>query len=62
MAFGETNHSAGESNCTKKAKIMGDKSPKSTQKKSNQKNAKASGIAQQKKQATADKSAAGKKR
>jgi hypothetical protein len=62
VAFGETNHPAGKSNCKKKANIMGDKSPKSTQKKSNQKNAKVSGIEQQKKQAAADKSAAGKKR
>jgi hypothetical protein len=41
---------------------MGDKSPKSNQKKSNQKNAKASGIDLQKKQAAAAKQTAGKNR
>jgi hypothetical protein len=45
-----------------KAKIMGDKSPKSNQKKSSQKQAKASGAEQQKKQAVAAKQTAGKNR
>jgi hypothetical protein len=46
----------------KKDKIMGDRSPKSNQKKTSQKQAKASSADQKKKQAVAAKSAAGKKR
>jgi hypothetical protein len=41
---------------------MGDKSPKSNQKKSSQKQAKASGVDQKKRQAIADKQSAGKKK
>ncbi|MGD0252376.1 MAG: hypothetical protein ABSC01_06725 [Verrucomicrobiota bacterium] len=41
---------------------MGDRSPKSNQKKSNQKQAKANSTDQMKKQAVADKQAAGKKK
>lgn len=46
----------------KKIKVMGDKSPKSNQKKSSQKQAKVSSADQKKKQAAADKSAASKKK
>jgi hypothetical protein len=46
----------------KKIKIMGDRSPKSNQKKSNQKQAKADSASQKKKAAEAAKSAAIKKR
>ena len=42
--------------------IMGDKSPKATQKKSGQKSSKASSTAAKKKAAVASKSAAGKKK
>ena len=41
---------------------MGDKSPKSNQKKSNQKQSKANSVDQKKKQAVADKQAATKKK
>ena len=60
--FGETNHAAGESIPLKKIKLMGDKSPKSNQKKSSQKQTKASNADQQKKQALAAKSAANNKK
>jgi hypothetical protein len=46
----------------KKIKIMGDRSPKSNQKKSSQKQARASRAEQEKKSAVAAKQAAGKKR
>jgi len=46
----------------KKANIMGDKSPKANQKKSSQKQAKASGADQQKQQAIAAQQTAGKKK
>lgn len=46
----------------KKIKIMGDRSPKSNQKKSNQKQAQANSASQKKKAAEAAKSAAIKKR
>ena len=49
-------------NSRKKNKVMGDKSPKSTQKKSTQKQSKASSADQKKKQALEAKSAAAKKR
>jgi hypothetical protein len=55
-------YSAGELNDRKQNKIMGDKSPKSTQKKSSQKQVKASTVAQAKKQAAAVKQAAPKKK
>jgi hypothetical protein len=45
-----------------KIKVMGDKSPKSNQKKSSQKQAKASSADQNKKSAVAAKQAAGKKK
>jgi hypothetical protein len=44
------------------SRIMGDRSPKSNQKKSSQKQAMALSADQKKKQAVADKQAAGKKR
>jgi hypothetical protein len=47
---------------TERNKIMGDKSPKSTSKKSSQKSAKASKASHKKSAAVAAKSAAGKKR
>jgi hypothetical protein len=46
----------------KKVKIMGDRSPKSNQKKSTQKQSKASSADQKKKQAVAAKQAAGNKK
>ena len=49
-------------NPQKKIKVMGDKSPKSNQKKSSQKQVKISSADQKKKQAAADKSAASKKK
>jgi len=45
-----------------KIKVMGDKSPKSTQKKSSQKQAKASSVAAKKKAAVLSKQASDKKR
>ena len=58
---GETNHAAGELNA-EPSNIMGDKSPKSNQKKSSQKQAIASSADQKKKAAAAAKSVAAKKR
>ena len=49
-------------NSLKEIKVMGDKSPKATQKKSGQKDAKASSANAKKSAAVAAKSAAGKKR
>ena len=49
-------------NSVKKVKHMGDKSPKANQKKSSQKQAKATRADQQKKQAVADKQSASTKR
>jgi hypothetical protein len=49
-------------NPKKKDRIMGDRSPKSNQKKSSQKQAKAGSADQRKKQAVAAKQAAGKKK
>jgi hypothetical protein len=49
-------------NPQKKIKIMGDRSPKSNQKKSSQKQAKSNSADQQKRQAIADKQSAGKKK
>jgi hypothetical protein len=51
-----------ESTCGKQLKHMGDKSPKSNQKKSSQKHAKTSSANQKKSQAVAAKQAAGKKK
>ena len=48
-------------NQQRKIKVMGDRSPKSTQKKSNQKQSKASNAAAEKKAALASKQSAGKK-
>ena len=62
VPFGETNHAAGESIPQKKNKIMGDKSPKSNQKKSTQKQSKVSSADLKKKQAVAAKSAASSKK
>lgn len=59
--FGETNMPQ-VNQPQKKIKIMGDKSPKSNQKKSSQKQVKASSTDQKKKQAVTDKQAAGKKK
>jgi hypothetical protein len=50
------------SQLVERKKIMGDKSPKSNQKKSSQKDAKASSANQKKNAAVAAKSAAGKKK
>ena len=61
VPFGETNHAAGES-IPQKNKIMGDKSPKSNQKKSTQKQSKVSSADLKKKQAVAAKSAASSKK
>jgi hypothetical protein len=55
-------HAAGESIGRRKKNIMGDRSPKSTQKKSSQKQARAISDAQKKKAAIASKQAAGKNR
>jgi hypothetical protein len=57
----------GETSCRRdihprKNKTMGDRSPKSNQKMSNQKQSKATVLAQNKKQAVTDKQAAGKKK
>ena len=62
LPFGETNHAAGDATPLKKIKLMGDKSPKSNQKKSTQKQTKASSADQQKKQAIAAKTAANTKK
>jgi hypothetical protein len=59
--FGETNMPQ-VNQPAEKIKVMGDKSPKSNQKKSSQKRAKASSADQKKKQAVADKQAAGQKK
>ena len=59
--FGETNHAAGESTRRRKINIMGDRSPKSNQKKSSQKQAKANDANQKKQQAVAAKQSANKK-
>jgi hypothetical protein len=60
LSFGETTMPKGHQTI-EPSKIMGDKSPKSTQKKSTQKQVKVASVAQKKKQATAAKQAAGKK-
>jgi hypothetical protein len=52
----------GRVNQSNTVKIMGDRSPKSTQKKSSQKQAKATSAAQQQKAAVLSKQAAGKKK
>ena len=52
----------GRVNQQKKIKVMGDKSPKSNQKKSSQKQAVASSAAQKQKAAVVGKQAAGKKK
>jgi len=62
LPFGETNHAAGESILLKKIKLMGDKSPKSNQKKSSQKQTKLSNADQVKKQAVIAKAAANTKK
>ena len=62
FSSGETIHVAGESTVARKINIMGDKSPKSNQKKSSQKQAVANSANQKKNQAIAAKSAAAKKR
>lgn len=62
LPFGETNHAAGDSTPLQKIIPMGDKSPKSNQKKSSQKQSKANSADQQKKQAAAAKSAANTKK
>jgi hypothetical protein len=59
--FGETNMPQ-VNQPADESKIMGDKSPKSNQKKSSQKQAMASSADQKKKQAAAAKQVAGKKR
>ena len=60
-AFGETNMPQ-VSQLAEEIKIMGDRSPKSNQKKSTQKQSKADSAEQKKKQAVAAKSAAAKNR
>jgi hypothetical protein len=64
-AAGRNYYAVGKSTCrneTKRNKIMGDRSPKSNQKKSSQKQAKASSASQKRAQASAAKQAAGKKK
>jgi hypothetical protein len=61
LPFGET-YMPQESKLAVKNKVMGDKSPKSNQKKSSQKHSKASSAAQKKQHAIAAKQAAGKKK
>lgn len=61
LPCGETNHAAGRSTCRTSFKIMGDKSPKSNQKKSTQKQSKASASDQKKKLAVTAKQSASKK-
>jgi len=58
----EKHTSRGRVNRPNKIKVMGDKSPKSTQKKSSQKQVKATSAAQQKKAAVLSKQVVGKKK
>ena len=60
-ARGETDHAAGKSTAVKEPTIMGDKSPKSVNKKSGQKQAASAKAGAQKKAVAATKSAAKKK-
>jgi hypothetical protein len=60
--FGETDMPQLNQPIKGKSNTMGDRSPKSNQKKSNQKQAKANSADQMKKQAVADKQAPGKKK
>jgi hypothetical protein len=55
LSSGETKHAAGESTRRRKINIMGDKNPKSNQKKSSQKQSKANSASQKKKAAVAAK-------
>jgi hypothetical protein len=57
-----TGNAAGEETISRKINIMGDKSPKSTNKQASQKQAKASGAKQKKQQAIVAKQVAGKKK
>jgi len=62
ITFGETGHAGGQSNAERKITIMGDKSPKSLNKHTTQKQTKAESAVQRKKQAIAAKQAPAKKK
>jgi hypothetical protein len=62
VPFGETSNAAGEETIRRKANIMGDKSPKATNKHASQKQTKTDSVMQRKQQAIAAKQAVGKKK